>query len=505
MPSKLLTYALLLVVLFSAPCNADAACSWSDNTGTVASPYSHEDFSDCLTDASSKTGSVVIQIPDTGAGVTWDTNIAVDMKTGFANVTDLTIKGQNACTVDGNDTPTACGTIINGLSINYTGKEGKSFRLSNVETSGTHSLGYIVSVDGSSKSWRFDHLYIHDGNYTANPKRLFWITKAVNGETTYGVVDSCTIKNMVNYVAHVQPNTGGGNQEWIENLDLGTDNATYFENNKFWNDGVSEFGLYPLVVSDCNGPGMFVFRYNHFINARPGAHDAIVGGKRGVRKWEIYNNKWSITDYMGGQYIARLRSGTGVFFNNVILDPGNHLEGSDYIHFEIYRNIAPSGDPWDAACGADTGNACLGEFTQAPKGCTTDADCGGVSGACIKIDGTSDSPSGYPCRDQAGVDGNNPQTSKPFLFWNNTKNGSNIAIGVAASAATYVVSDRDYCLAEAVMPATCNGVETVYAPYTCPHPLTGLTTTCDSSVAGTAGYNIASTPTSHASGSFNLR
>jgi hypothetical protein len=66
-------------------------------------------------------------------------------------------------------------------------------------------------------------------------------------------------------------------------------------------------------------------------------------------------------------------------------------------------------------------------------------------------------------------------------------------VGVDTASATYIVSDRDYCVSAVTMPATCNGVETSYTPYTCPHPLTEALGSCDSALAGGSGYNSVNT------------
>jgi len=44
-----------------------------------------------------------------------------------------------------------------------------------------------------------------------------------------------------------------------------------------------------------------------------------------------------------------------------------------------------------------------------------------------------------------------------------------------------------------------------YTPYTCPHPLTGLTGTCDPTLAGISGYNISSEDTTPPAAPTGLR
>jgi hypothetical protein len=139
----------------------------------------------------------------------------------------------------------------------------------------------------------------------------------------------------------------------------------------------------------------------------------------------------------------------------------------------------------------------------------TDGDCSG--GKCVLIDGGG--TSGYPCRDQIGRGKDNAttgvQAAEPVVLWNNrwcadldTYSDGPFATGVSCSLQaasvnaatigagmdTVIVANQDFCQA-ATQPASCNSIEFSYTPYTCPHPLTGLTEGCNAATAGTAGYN----------------
>jgi len=129
---------------------------------------------------------------------------------------------------------------------------------------------------------------------------------------------------------------------------------------------------------------------------------------------------------------------------------------------------------------------------------------------CYGYSGTYCCPDNYPCDDQIGV-GIDPKTaaSEPAYFWGNTKSGgaawdpiagprwdgdlgfdltaaqSEDYCGPTYTAQTQIQADRDYYVSVS-KPAAMSA----YTPYTCPHPLTGLTGSCNSSVAGTAGYNV---------------
>jgi hypothetical protein len=446
---------LLAGIVFSMliPVKSWAACSWVGNTGTVASPYSATDLAACITAASGKTGDVVINIPN--ATVTHSSGQTVNMKTGFANVTSLTIRGQNDCTLTSNaspsfDYPTSCGTNIANLVISYTGKEGKAFRLAHFRATGTSG----ITIDGDSKSWRFDHIY-WDTVTGYSSSRIIWVGKSVATELTEGVIDHNYVKDWAwGTFIHYQPAADGGNYEWITGAQLGTSHAIYFENNKFYSTGN---GYY---ITDNNGPSRWVFRYNHVTNAYIAGHDAQVGGFRGALKLEAYNNTFVSTG-SGNCYVMYRSGANGVFFNNTITGTWCSYP----LYFANYRNDGAYG--WPSACSNSSGKMYLATTANYPAACSSGT-------GCVNTEGLVGSPNGYPCRDQVGVSGNNPQVGggQPFLFWNNKINGSDASSQVGVGyGSTHIVLNRDYCTTATTMPASCNGVTTTYTPYTYPHPL----------------------------------
>lgn len=391
-------------------------------------------------------GDTVV-IPD--GTCTWSSGITVDQS---SSPKTLTIQGQNACSVDAKDRPTSCPTTITNFALSYTGLEGKAFRLSNFGITGGTATD-LIYIDGTGKSWRIDHIYF---NTVTSTSRIIYIHEEDTGTGyTYGLIDSNTIINPGNNFIHLQ---SANNYGWMRSLDLGGPDALYFENNTYTMSAENA----SIAITDSNGPGRFVIRYNDITDGWIQAHDAIVGNFRGVRKWEIYNNTFTY-DANGNWWVTQPRGGTGVMFNNTISDPlGVTMTAGAQL--TVYRTYQLGGDPWDNYCSNSSGNAYLDTSNNIP------ADCSSGTG-CISKDGASSSPSGYPCRDQAGFDGNNPQVSRPFLFWNNTKNGHSMTVDVPAASSTYIVNNRDYCIAATTMPSTCNGVTTIYSPYTYPHPL----------------------------------
>jgi hypothetical protein len=288
------------------------------------------------------------------------------------------------------------------------------------------------------------------------------------------VIDHNTFTNPKSLQIHHRPEyTSHGNASWQRPLGLGGPDAIYIEDNTFshasWNTSAP--------ATDCDGGGRLVFRHNSVTNTYFEMHDAIVAGYRGCRKWEVYDNTFTVSPAGQGCGLIGVRGGTGVVFNNTFV--GSTSCYPDEISMHLYRTYQTAGGSiWGSLCSTSSGKGCLNNVTGSPLyPCTSDAQCGGQANSCILIDGTSSNPSGYLCRDQTGSDLNNPQVSKPALFWNNKYGSTFVAPVVWGSTdERYLVSGRDWCAANTTMPATCNGQTTTYTPYTYPHPfVTGTT------------------------------
>jgi hypothetical protein len=126
----------------------------------------------------------------------------------------------------------------------------------------------------------------------------------------------------------------------------------------------------------------------------------------------------------------------------------------------------------------------------------------------------NDDASGYICHAQPGAGKivNGKFTSDPIYVWGNTNlnicmGGANVfqtctnngdcpsstcnvstnkypntvSVSTDGTNTTQIQANRDYFE---------NTARPGWVPYQCPHPLAGLTGTCDSNVAGTGGYNV---------------
>jgi hypothetical protein len=197
-------------------------------------------------------------------------------------------------------------------------------------------------------------------------------------------------------------------------------------------------------------------------------HDAIVSGYRGCRKWEIYENDFMDTD--GNTYWGiAARGGIGVVFNNRFQWTGT---GNAALSLDTYRANQSGGPPWGALCSNTSGKALLNTTTNYPQACSSGT-------GCIDIDASAGNPGGYPCRDQAGWNGNSTRTPLPILYWNNkycnsypcTPSNSYTSVNIGARSTSHTVKDRDFCIDATTMPTTCNGITSTYSAYTYPHPI----------------------------------
>jgi len=254
---------------------------------------------------------------------------------------------------------------------------------------------------------------------------------------------------------------------------------------------------YNTVVSDNSNPNAALYIEAHSIQDNTSL--------RGFMRWEHYNNV--LDNQGGGHYMPfRLRAGTGLVFNNSVT--GNWT--NDQIALDNRRTY---------------------DQTQA----------GTLAGMCdgsSPWDGNEDA-TGYPCRDQIGrgydavqwvsnPPGAYTQVLMPAYSWNNkNETGGELPFTAINGCDIHIKPNRDFYNYTAAFngtsgvgrgllsarPATCT-VNTAYfatndgplgtlykctatntwtkhfEPYTCPHPLAGLTGTCSPDVAGTSGYNL---------------
>lgn len=498
----------IFIICCVIPVRVWATCSWEGNTGTVASPYGTSDIADCVSDASGKTGDVIIQIP--ACSVSWDAPVVINMWSGFTNVTSLTLQGSGSfpttcasATAAGLSIPTTCGSAestaisMTGSGFQITTGTAKKFRLSNLSMTGTAATNYaMVTVNGTSLpsaggGFRIDHLTFRACTST--------IIKSSHAGTTAGVVDHIDSISPIQF-SNWAYLSAGGNSLWSS--DPVPQNMIYIE------DSYAENSAMPVskMLADGSYGASIVIRHNGIKNYYIGGHDAS-SDARGIRWYDVNSNQMLSTGSYGSNFLG-LRGGAGVFYNNTFIavnanpfsSPGLGIGMTNYRSDTTISSASKTGWPniWQTMCDNTNKKMCVGS-TWSSLPCTTDADCGGVSGSCQQIDGNIDG-TGYPCRDQIGRGTN--QASSPMLFWNNRTSigggayvSSTPAVPIAATIPTHIQANRDFCYNTTTMPISCNSVTTNYTAYTYPHPLLRLNTVVTVSSSGAGSGTVMSTGT----------
>ena len=370
--------------------NAFAACSWSGLTGLAAS-CSTDEVSSCVTDASSKTGEVVINLPS--CSVTWSSPVAVNMSSGWTNVTALTIQGNGSAPTTGS----AGNTVLNNGGFTLTTKTTKKIRVSNITLTGTGTANSsnFFWITGTTKvslggGFRLDHISFNGGH-----------ALQIYAGDAYGVIDHCnggTKGQFSGIIWGTDHYLGGGNASWAAGADLGGADAVYFEDNTLVNTDTTKKWM---ICDGVNGARVVV-RYNSLTDYYISGHDAS-SVDRGIVQYEAYNNYFYST---GSQMNAPIdiRGGTGVIANNDIETVSNNpfynppLSGVGMANYRSSGCAGGSVAPWTNSCGSWV-KGCVKGNVFLSKTCNSDADCEGVVGSCQNLDGPS---SGYPCRDQIG-------------------------------------------------------------------------------------------------------
>lgn len=466
---------ILLVLLLSCG-SAWGACGGSSPNlvpadGTVAA------FEECV--AAAQTGDT-ITLPSgsldwSGGGATVNlssSNIALNIKGG----------GKTATTITGDTT-----------KFTITGGTGQ-WKLSDMTLSGdSHNA---IAIGGVTTNWRIYNVGFSSAAGTSH--RGVWVDAK-----TYGVIDNCTITiaDAGIYIflgAREKGNVDGGSASWQAASGLGTANAIFVENCTFSVTTPGSDSIFSSVF-DADAGARVVVRYNTIENVHYTTHDAITTGLRAVRESEVYNNKWTYTE-SGQNRLAQIRGGTTFTYNNQIIG-GEKLTFKDtsIVLLQNYRSFTDAqGSPvWNNLCDNTPEGLCPNKVKTCTPGDACSAEDGG--GTCIQMDMNTDT-TGWPCRDQIGrgQDSGANQASLPSLFWNNTVDGTakNPGVDTTGETDTHIQLNRDYCIPACTgnsCSTTCNSVSISYAAYTCPHPLTGLTGSCDPTKAGAGlagGYNV---------------
>lgn len=383
-------------------------------------------LSDCQSKVTAASNGDIITIP--AGSFTWASELIIDSK-------NITIQGEGKAST----------TLIPSAGHNTIRMSGdtQASRITGITFSLPDAdVGGVIVTGGHD--FRID-----DCAFTST---VWKVGVAIQGAGTlhpYGVINANEFNNTRVMVIGTYSDLGFG--PWLTDLNLGTDEALYVENNKF------NFTVYGNAL-DANEGGKTVIRYNTLTDTYIEQH-SVQGDHRGTRKWEIYNNH--IVRTSANVDPLRIRAGTGVIFNNKFIG-----WVSPSVVFDNVRSYETRG--------------------------TYALQCNGLS----PWDGNTANEEGWPCRDQIGrstdsgawaVD-DNPvpsQASDPAYVWGNVQGGTTVGVRIGNSCENWIQEDRDYFLSE----------KAGYTPFECPHPLVDPTNaqSCDTDLAGdgtAGGYGL---------------
>ncbi len=432
-----LLLGLCIAILLTMNSSAEAACSGSHPNWT-----STPDQASIQTCVNSAANGATINI--TAGSATWGNTVSWTNK-NIAIIGAGT--GNTVITRDGGS----------AFKINMTNPT-QSWRVSGMTFQGSNlnQLFHLASggTKSATKGWRIDHIR---SNYSSGAHEFY-----IRG-ITWGLVDHVTFDGRPHEISKIYGYMDSSSDEgancsphcygywyWNRNLNLGSDEAVYFENITVNFDGSGNPAFFDLVYG-----GSAVLRYStingdYVITHSPRNND------RGGMKYEIYNNTFN---GKGFYRWVNLRSGTGVLFNNTV--SGYQINEA---HVDDQRANTPCA------------------VSSSPLG-----RCDGTNSRDGNIEST-----GWPCLDScgrgavAGIGENAAQQSNmPVYGW---KNGSDASCATGGSCSNNVlIKINGACLPQGSTywktlssPHTNGHVDFVnngntpkpgYAPYTYPHPL----------------------------------
>lgn len=298
-----------------------------------------------------------------------------------------------------------------------------------------HGAGPLMSIGGSCKNYRIDHCAFKNAAHTLQ----------ISG-ATYGLIDHCWFGGDEAHGGNMQPVdfSGPGGDNYRLPLSLGTDQATFFEDNAVHIDAYAgtrhqRTGNNPWIAP--NHCARLVIRHNQLVNSQLEIYAPGRNKQYGCQQCEIYDNVFS-TDGDGlPQGSIFIASGIAMVFNNRVTGPRN----CHYIRLSNHRAYYVMGNsPFGKADGT---NPIDGNEIPA-----------GQVGA------------GYPCMGQVGrasnLKGGKSFDPTPCYAWNNTYDGRPMLMAVSGqdkNEAAQIVEGRDFF--NQAPP------EGTYAAYVYPHPL----------------------------------
>ena len=417
---------------------------------------------------------------------------------------------------------------LQGLGIGSTTITASSYAgmLVQMNQSGSRVTGFsfvngLIHPDGTG--WRIDNCDL--ANTSGNVNSQVIMTYSEQGAILpTGLIDHCTFENakvVVWGIPSSDSEVGPENALWAQDMQLGDANAVYIEDCTFTCQYNSS-----MECCDSHHGGRVVFRHN-IVNDMFIQNHSIQGVERGARSLEIYNNTFAEKNFPGVAWKPiRIRSGTGVIFNNTITgawsDAGLGIDNerdtvsewgsppnqivpipgyaygmtSSALAFNAAAKTITIGSGTFAIASATVLGWYPGDVIQVQGSASNDGQytIANISstvvtvreslvnespGATVHIRNPWDGIDGYPARDQPGYGKDSglitaptyrsgdtwyTQISMPLYEWNNTYNGTAVHWEVIEDSYNLVIlqQGRDF-FNSTTMPG--------YAPYTYPHPL----------------------------------
>jgi hypothetical protein len=451
---KSIMFALLLILFSSTSWAATINCS-----GTL---------SDCQTKVTNASAGDVITVGTSGGSYTWSGTLT--MKAG------VTLQGfgvgyTTVTTSDGIVLATQSG--VKGIDLR---DNGSCYTI--ITTPGTDTSDFVVA-----------------NNKITTAKIAFRVSGGGNGVFSSNEVH-CSADDYSCVYLPMEATSGS----WSA-IDFGSSSWVFIEGNTFYNSG-----SFPDFIETHYDNSKAVQRYNTYREEDGGYHGAIVEahndgsapspttGGGGTRAREAYNELVVFsTSGVQNRRIMNFRMGTGIFYNWVM--DTTAISGNNYFDLELhnYRTVGginhddnSDGDMCDAMSTENTwysdtftARCCSTSYSTSVGGHTVTGEGYSVSAPCL---GTG-----------TGIN----RTREPLYFWNmRTKNGDSYSDITSASSLISSWGTSQWALPlNEMYYVNPNGTSkptqlSSYSPYTCPHPLTGYTGTCDTNTAGTSGYNV---------------
>ena len=258
-----------------------------------------------------------------------------------------------------------------------------TFRLAGITFkggSGAIKENGVIAINGFSKLMRVDHIHIDMQTYLVpNSGKPIVFSGWLNGVLDHSIFEAVGLGQI--QFSHSAYGTGvenNGDGSFAAPTGFGTSDFVFMEDNQY---SSNHFGG---IMTDCNGGGRMVIRYNKTFSAAPGQTHPTGGavGGRGCRAHELYGNVASpaINSQSNepGFSFSWMSSGVSLVWGNTSVGASKQ-----FIHLDSMRK-----------------NRDTYPQTASPNGwgyCGTE-----YNGVGSTWDGNKDAVTGYPCLDQPG-------------------------------------------------------------------------------------------------------